>query len=70
MKQKFKFNKKAYDNGLDLNIHIDFIQCKDNPEFMNLLTCSISKGNSPSYDIADTINEHTLTDIINEFIEQ
>lgn len=69
MRPKFKYNEDVYNNGIDLQIHIDFTKCKDNPNEMELLSCAISKGLS-CCDYAFTTDNHTLTDIIKEFIDK
>ena len=65
---RFKYNEDLYNNGIELNIHIDFTKCKDNPNEMELLQFSVNRG-LHCLDYAFTTDKHTLTDLVKEFIE-
>lgn len=63
------YNEKLDKNGLDLQVHVDFIRCKDNPKKMEVLQCSISKGYE-CVDYAFVLDKYTLEDIIKEFAQR
>lgn len=66
---KIKYNEKLYNNGLDLEIHIDFIRCKDNPDQMEVLQFSVSKGWECT-DYVLTLEQKTLASLVREYAQR
>lgn len=65
---ELNYNEELDKNGLDLKVHIDFIRNKENPDKMEVLQCSISKGYE-CIDYAFTLEQTTLADLIKEFVK-
>lgn len=67
-KTYFKYDKKAEENGLNIEMHIDFYT-SENGEKMQLCNCTLSNG-CQSIDYAWVIGETTLKDVINDFLNR
>lgn len=66
-KSKFYYNEKAYENGLDLSISVQFFKDKDRK--MEMLSCTVSDGTKAT-DYEMVAGETTLEDVIREFLGQ
>lgn len=66
-KRKFYYNEKAYENGLDLSISVQFFKDKDGK--MEMLSCTVSDGTKAT-DYEMVAGETTLEEVIREFLGQ
>jgi hypothetical protein len=66
-KRKFYYNEKAYENGLDLSISVQFIYGGDC--IMNILSCTVSDGTKAT-DYGMVAGETTLEEVVREFLGQ
>ena len=68
MKRLYDYNKKAEENGLNIEMSVSFYSTDDGRK-MQLCSCTLSYG-CYSCDYAWVVGETTLDDIINEFLER
>lgn len=66
-KRKFYYNEKAYENGLDLSISVQFFKDKDGK--MEMLSCTVSDGVKAN-DYGMVAGETTLEEVVREFLGQ
>ena len=66
-RSKFYYNEKAYKNGLDLSISVQFIYGGDC--IMNILSCTVSDGTKAT-DYGMVAGETTLEEVVREFLGQ
>lgn len=66
-KNKFDYDGKAYENGLDLSISVQFFKDKDGK--MEMLSCTVSDG-AKANDYGMVAGETTLEEVVREFLGQ
>lgn len=66
-RSKFDYDRKAYENGLDLSISVQFYDGEYGK--MDMLSCTVSDG-CRATDYEMVAGETTLEDVVREFLRQ